>query len=74
MLLVFNGRGVLQLSVIKYFVFEVISQKTINHYMEIFFCMNSSHTGELTRAQMYDCYKMMGFKSVEMFNIDQIFA
>lgn len=56
MLLILPGRGILQLSVIKYFITNILSRTEIDRHNEIFMTMNTSHTGELTREELFDCY------------------
>lgn len=73
MLLQFNGRGILQLSVIQYFIKEIFSQSELDRYNKVFICMNSSHTGILTRLELLECYQRLKYKDASMFHIDVIF-
>ena len=36
--------------------------------------MNASHTGEMTRDELYECYQLFRYKDVAMYNVDGIFS
>lgn len=64
MLLIFHTRGILQLSVIKYFIKEILSLADIDRHNEVFMVMNTSHTGEMTREELYECYQEYRYREV----------
>lgn len=62
MCLLFSKRGALQLSVLDYFVKEILKQSALDNYLDVFFYINKTECGDITKEEL-----IAAFNSVKLY-------
>lgn len=63
-MLIIHERGALQLCVINYFIKEIIGRAETDRNMEVFMTINASHTGLVSRDELFAAYKRFKYNEV----------
>jgi hypothetical protein len=68
----YKNKGLIQLAVLRYFVANLMDRRELDYYKEIFFHLNFSFTGQLTREEILSGFWKNGVKEMNFFTIDKI--
>lgn len=70
----FSGRSRLQLSTLKYITQKMLTQDESDELKDTFFAINVSFTGDLSRTEMLEAFWNNGYKEMDVYTLDGIFA
>ena len=62
------------MALLTYVVGTMMTKAEINLYKEVFFFINTSYTGNLTRVEILQAFWDFGYTEVGFYDIDMIFA
>ena len=70
----YGNRGPFQMALLTYVVTSMLTNSELDLYKEVFFYMNTSYTGNLTRVEILQAFWNFGYSEVGFYEVDMVFS